>query len=144
MNNEFMQRAIELAKQVKNDIPVGAVVVKDDKIISEGFNTRRLDNFITSHAEIIALQKASQLLNDWRLNDCDLYVTLEPCPMCGWAILQSRMRNLYFGSYDTKYGAFTVAHLNKMSDSKPAIYGGINEYECSTLLKEFFKNIRKS
>lgn len=140
---EFMQKAISLARQVKNDIPVGAVIVKDNQIISSGFNTRRIDNFITSHAEIIALQKASQLLNDWRLTDCDLYVTLEPCPMCGWAILQSRIRNLYFGAYDTKYGAFTVANLDKMSDTKPNIYGGICEDECEEMLKNFFKNLRK-
>lgn len=143
MNNEFMQAAIEKAKQVENDIPVGAVVVKDNKIIASGFNTKEKNNNVTSHAEIIAMNKASNILGNWRLDDCDIYVTLEPCPMCGWAILQSRIKNIYFGSYDNKYGAFSVAHLEKISDSKPAIYGGICEQDCDKILKVFFEKLRK-
>lgn len=143
MNNEYMQIAIELAKKVKNDIPVGAVIVKDNQIIASGFNTKEKDNDITSHAEIIALKNASNILGNWRLDDCDIYVTLEPCPMCGWAILQSRIKNIYFGSYDNKYGAFSVTHLEKISDSKSVIYGGICEQDCDALLKVFFINLRK-
>lgn len=140
--NEFMQTAIEQAQKVYDDIPVGAVIVKDGKVIASAFNTKEGDNDITSHAEILALRKASSVLNNWRLEDCDLYVTLEPCPMCGWAIMQSRIKSIYFGSYDSKYGAFTSIKLDKYSDYKPKIYGGICEKECDELLKNFFKNIR--
>lgn len=140
--NEFMQTAIEQAQKVYDDIPVGAVIVKDGKVIASAFNTKEGDNDITSHAEILALRKASSVLNNWRLEDCDLYVTLEPCPMCGWAIMQSRIKSIYFGSYDSKYGAFTSINLDKYSDYKPKIYGGICEKECDELLKNFFKNIR--
>ena len=143
MNNKFMQFAIEQAKKVKNEIPVGAVVVKDGEIIAQTNNTKENDNDITSHAEIIALQKASKALKNWRLYSCDMYVTLEPCPMCAWAILQSRIKNIYFGSYDNKYGGFSVAHLEKISEFKPNIYGGICEDKCDKLLKEFFDKIRK-
>lgn len=140
--NEFMQTAIEQAQKVYDDIPVGAVIVKDGKVIASAFNTKEGDNDITSHSEILALRKASSVLNNWRLEDCDLYVTLEPCPMCGWAIMQSRIKSIYFGSYDSKYGAFTSIKLDKYSDYKPKIYGGICEKECDELLKNFFKNIR--
>ena len=143
MNNKYMHFAIKQAKQVQNDVPVGAVVVKNGEVISCGFNTKENDNDITSHAEIIALKKASELLNNWRLDGCDIYVTLEPCPMCAWAILQSRIKNIYFGSYDNNYGGFTVANLEKLSDLKPNIYGGICEQECNALLKSFFENLRK-
>lgn len=143
MNDKFMQLAIQKAKQAQNDVPVGAVVVKNGKIIASGFNAKENDKDITSHAEIIALKKASQVLGNWRLEECDIYVTLEPCPMCAWAILQSRIKNLYFGSYDNNYGGFTVVHLEKISDSKLNIYGGICEQECDELLKSFFENLRK-
>lgn len=142
MNNNYMQIALEQAKQVQNEIPVGAVVVKDGQIIAFAHNTKEKDNDITSHAEIIAIKKAEEVLKNWRLDDCDLYVTLEPCPMCGWAILQSRIRNLYFGSYDNQYGAFSIANLEKLSQSKINIYGGICERECDNLLKTFFENLR--
>lgn len=142
MNNKFMQIAIEQAKQVHNDVPVGAVVVKDGKILAQAHNTKENDNDITSHAEIIALKKASEVLKNWRLDGCDLYVTLEPCPMCAWAILQSRINNLYFGSYDNKYGGFTAANLEKLSDKNLNIYGGICEDDCEILLKNFFENLR--
>ena len=138
-----MQLAIEQAKQVRDDVPVGALVVKNGEIISTGFNTKEHDNDITSHSEIIALKKASQILGNWRLDGCDIYVTLEPCPMCAWAILQSRIKNIYFGSYDNNYGGFSVAHLEKLSDSNPNIYGGICEHECDNLLKVFFEKLRK-
>lgn len=143
MDNNFMQLAIEQAKQVRNDVPVGAVVVKNGEVISCGFNTKENDNDITSHAEITVLKKASQVLGNWRLDGCDIYITLEPCPMCAWAILQSRIKNIYFGSYDNNYGGFSVAHLEKLSESKPNIYGGIFERECDNLLKIFFEELRK-
>ena len=138
-----MELAIEQAAQVKNDIPVGAIIVKDGEVIASGFNQKEQNNNITSHAEIVALNKAAKTLNNWRLEGCELYVTLEPCPMCGWAILQSRIKNVYFGSYDNKYGAFSVAHLEKLSDTPSRIFGGICENECNNILESFFKELRK-
>lgn len=138
-----MQIAIKEGKKADGDIPVGAVIVKNNEIIAKACNTKEKDNDITSHAEILALREASKKLNNWRLDDCDLYVTLEPCPMCGWAILQSRIKSIYFGSYDTNYGAFSSADLLKLSPTKPNIYGGICEDECNILLKEFFEFQRK-
>lgn len=143
MNDKFMQLAIEQAKQAQNEVPVGAVVVKNGKIIASGFNAKENDKDITSHAEIIALKNASQVLGNWRLEGCDIYVTLEPCPMCAWAILQSRIKNIFFGSYDNNYGGFSVAHLERISEFKPNIYGGICEQKCDTLLNDFFENLRK-
>lgn len=141
---EFMKLAIEEAKNANGDIPVGAVLVKDGKIIASAFNTREKDNDITSHAEIIAIRKAEKLFKNWRLDGCELYVTLEPCPMCGWAILQSRIKSVYFGSYDANYGAFSskIDLRTLLPGSKLNIYGGIMETECDTLLNKFFKNIR--
>lgn len=105
---------------------------------------RELDNDVTSNAEILAIRKAEQVLGNWRLDDCDLYVTLEPCPMCGWAILQSRIKNVYFGSYDTNYGAFfSKVDLRKFSTFTPNVYGGIMEKECDELLNSFFTDLRK-
>lgn len=141
--NKYMELAIKEAQKTKDDIPVGAVIVKDGKIVASAFNTKEEDNDVTSHAEILALRKASKLLGDWRLEDCDMYVTLEPCPMCAWAILQSRVKNLYFGSYNTQYGAFfSSVDLRKLSNSKINIYGGIMEDECDKIIEDFFKNIR--
>ena len=141
--NSFMKIAIEEAKNSELDIPVGAVVVKNGEVISVAHNERELNNDITSHAEILAIRKAERILDNWRLEDCDLYVTLEPCPMCGWAILQSRIKNVYFGSYDVDYGAFSKAELNKISTFHSNIYGGIMETECDKLLKDFFNKLRK-
>ena len=138
-----MNLAIEQAIKTEKDIPVGAVVVKDGEVIASAHNTKELDNDITSHAEIIAIRKASKILNNWRLTGCDIYVTLEPCPMCGWAILQSGIKNLYFGSYDSNYGAFTSnCDLRKISNNKTNVYGGIQEEECNRILIDFFKTIR--
>jgi tRNA(adenine34) deaminase len=139
-----MEKAISIAKQSGEDIPVGAVIVKDEKIISIAVNTKEKNNDVTSHAEIIAIRQAEQVLNNWRLEDCDMYVTLEPCPMCGWAILQSRIKNLYFGSYDYTYGAFfSKIDLRKLTNSKLQVYGGIMENECDKILEDYFKKIRK-
>ena len=138
-----MKLAIEEAKKAVGDIPVGAVIVKDGRVISKAFNTKEKDNDVTSHAEILAIRKAEQVLDNWRLDDCDIYVTLEPCPMCGWAILQSRIKNLYFGSYDVNYGAFTSkVDLRVIANSKLNVYGGLLENECDEVLNSFFKNLR--
>ena len=133
---EFMKLAIEQAQKADGDIPVGAVIVKDGKVLATTFNTREKDNDITSHAEIIAIREAEKFLGNWRLDGCELYVTLEPCPMCGWAILQSRIKSVYFGSYDTNYGAFSsrIDLRTIMIGSKLNVYGGIMEEECDALL----------
>lgn len=142
--NSFMSISINEAKKSGRDVPVGAVVVKNGDVIATAHNERELDNDVTSHAEILAIRKAEQVLGNWRLDDCDLYVTLEPCPMCGWAILQSRIKNVYFGSYDTNYGAFfSKIDLRKFSTFAPNVYGGIMEKECDELLNSFFTDLRK-
>ena len=142
--NSFMSISINEAKKSGLDVPVGAVVVKNGDVIATAHNERELDNDVTSHAEILAIRKAEQVLGNWRLDDCDLYVTLEPCPMCGWAILQSRIKNVYFGSYDTNYGAFfSKVDLRKFSTFTPNVYGGIMEKECDELLNYFFTDLRK-
>lgn len=139
-----MSISINEAKKSGRDVPVGAVVVKNGDVIATAHNERELDNDVTSHAEILAIRKAEQVLGNWRLEDCDLYVTLEPCPMCGWAILQSRIKNVYFGSYDTNYGAFfSKVDLRKFSTFTPNVYGGIMEKECDELLNSFFTDLRK-
>lgn len=140
---EFMNLAIKEAKKAVGDIPVGAVIVKDGQVIASAFNTKEKDKDVTSHAEILAIRKAEQVLSNWRLDDCEMYVTLEPCPMCGWAILQSRIKTLYFGSYDNNYGAFsTKIDLREIASTKLNVYGGIFEKECDEVLKEFFKKLR--
>ena len=139
----FMQKAIEQAKQTEADVPVGAVIVKNNEIIAFAHNEKQVDNDITSHAEIVAIRKAEKFLNNWRLEDCEMYVTLEPCPMCAWAILQSRMKSLYFGSFDKNYGAFgSKINLRDISNNKIKVYGGIMEDECDKILEEFFEKIR--
>ncbi len=141
--NEYMKIAIEEAKKTKKDIPVGAVIVKGSDIVARFHNKKEEDKDITSHAEILALRESARIMGDWRLEDCDMYVTLEPCPMCGWAILQSRVKNLYFGSYNSQYGAFSSSiDLTKISNTKTNIYGGIMEKECDKLIDKFFENIR--
>lgn len=141
---EFMSAALAMAKKSDGDVPVGAVIVKDGQIIASACNTREKDNDITSHAEIIAIRQAEKVLGNWRLDGCEIYVTLEPCPMCGWAILQSRFKAVYFGSYDSNYGAFcSKIDLRTLSNNqKILVYGGIMEMECDKLLNDFFKGIR--
>ncbi len=143
MLNDFMQIAIDEAKKVKVDIPVGAIIVKDNKIIASEVNQKELLNKTIYHAEILAINKANEVLNSWRLDDCDMYVTLEPCPMCMWAILNSRIKRLYFGAYDIQYGAAqSVLKLSKIANSKIEIYGGIKEIECNKILKDYFRGLR--
>lgn len=140
----MMETAIKEALMSGSDIPVGAVIVKDGKIISQSCNNREKTSDITGHAEIIAIREAEKILGNWRLDGCELYVTLEPCPMCAWAIIQSRIKSVYFGSYDTNYGALgSKTDLRKLTNCDLKVYGGIMEEECDKLLKDYFLNIRK-
>lgn len=140
----YMQNAINEALKSKIDVPVGCVIKKNGEIIAQTCNRRELDDDVISHAEILAIKKAQQYLSTSRLQDCELYVTLEPCPMCTWAILQAGIKTVYFGSYNSQYGAMGSAiNLAKFAHSKIKIYGGIEEEKCDKILKEFFEKIRK-
>lgn len=144
----YMNRAFELAQKayIMGEVPVGAVIVHRQRgeIIGEGYNRRECDNDPTAHAEIIAIKQAAQKLGTWRLCGCDLYVTLEPCPMCCGAIINSRIERVYFGAYDKNAGC--VHSLTDMFlmpfNHKPEAYGGISEEKCAELLKNFFEQRR--
>lgn len=139
-----MKRAINEALKSSDDIPVGAIIVKDGEIISKAFNTKEKEKDVTCHAEISAIRQAEKYLKNWRLDNCEMYVTLEPCPMCAWAIISSRVNTVYFGSYDRMYGALgTVVDLRKLANSKLKVYGGIMEEECDNMLKNYFDKMRK-
>ena len=141
-----MLEAIELAKAAAEcgEVPVGAVIVKDGKIIARGRNMREQKQNALSHAEIEAINNACNQLNTWRLQDCELYVTLEPCPMCTGAIINSRIKTVIFGAYDSKAGSMdSVINLcDYPYNHKPEIYGGICEDECLEILQNFFKKLR--
>ena len=143
---DFMGYALSLARlsAEEGEVPVGAVVVCDGKIVGEGRNRREIGKNALYHAEIEAIDNACKKLGGWRLWQCDLYVTLEPCPMCAGAIINSRIKNVYFGAYDKKAGSFgSVADFNTLPyNHKPQIYGGIMEEECASLLSDFFKKLR--
>lgn len=138
-----MQRAIRQAKIAQGEIPVGAIIVKDGQVVASAFNKKESLKDVTAHAEILAIREAEQKLNSWRLEDCDMYVTLEPCPMCAWAIVSARLKTVYFGSYDVNYGAFgSSIDVRKLSNSKLKVFGGIMENECDKILQEYFDNLR--
>lgn len=151
MKNEkekYMRSALRLAKKAESldEVPVGAVIVHNGKILAKGWNRRQTKQSSLEHAEVMAIQSACRKLKSWRLEGCDLYVTLEPCPMCSGAIIQSRIENVYFGAFDPKGGA--VASVVSLFDlpqwnHHPKWEGGILEEECSTVLKQFFKRKRE-
>ena len=146
---KFMKEALKEAKKAydKKEIPVGAVIVKDNKIIARAHNVKEEKNDTTKHAEIIAIQKASKKLNAWRLTGCEMYVTLEPCSMCAGALIQSRMSKVYIGTMDYKTGACGSV-LNLLVDyefnHRVEIEKNILQEECEKILKDFFKELRKS
>ena len=146
-NQDYMLEAIALAKKAARlgEVPVGAVVVKNGEIIGRGYNTRETENSILGHAEINAINEATKTLGDWRLDGCDLYVTLEPCPMCAGAIINARIGRVFFGAYDNVMGYFqSVADFSVMGyPNSPEIHGGILEADCKQLLTEFFEVLRK-
>ena len=147
-DEEMMLKAIELAKKAyeMGETPVGAIVVdKDGNIIGEGYNRRECDNSPTAHAEILAIEAAARYLGSWRLTDCTLYVTLEPCPMCAGAIINSRLKRIVYGAFDDKGGACSsVVNLFELPfNHKPLVRSRILEKECGELLTSFFEDLRK-
>lgn len=128
-----------------SEIPIGAIIVKNGEIIASATNKKEKNNDVTAHAEILAIKEATQKLGNWRLDECELYVNLEPCPMCAWAIIQARIKTVYFGSFDRNYGALgSVIDLRKLLNSNLKVYGGIMEEECDNVLKEYFATLRQN
>ncbi|MDD3706430.1 MAG: tRNA adenosine(34) deaminase TadA [Clostridiaceae bacterium] len=147
MNDFFMKKALEEAQKAfeMDEVPVGAVIVRNGKIISATHNRREISKDATAHAEMLAIREACEILGSWRLIDCDMYVTLEPCVMCSGAILQARIERLYIGAMDPKGGAagsildlFEDYHFNH----KTQVIKGILEEECGQILKKYFKEKR--
>ena len=145
----FMKKALKEAQKAYDleEVPIGAVIVKDDKIIARAYNLKETKNDTTKHAELLAIQKASKKIGAWRLSECELYTTLEPCSMCAGAIINSRIKKLYIGAKDPKAGA-AGSILNLFEDykfnHKVDVEYGVLEKECSEILKNFFKNLRAS
>ena len=143
----FMRAAIKQAQKAyeKSEVPIGCVIVHDGKIIARGYNRRNTDKSTLAHAEITAIRKAAKKLGDWRLEDCTLYVTLEPCPMCAGAIVQARITECVIGCMNPKAGcAGSVTNLLEMDgfNHKVTVRRGILEEECSSMLKTFFRELR--
>ena len=144
----FMKEAIKEAKKAEliDEVPIGCVIVKDDKIVARGHNVRETKKTPLGHAEIIAINKASKKLGAWRLQDCDIYITLEPCIMCAGAIIQSRIRHVYYGAKDPKGGAIESS-INvleaKNINHHPEISSGLLEEECSNIISQYFKRKRE-
>lgn len=141
---KLFERAIREAKQTSSlDVPVGCAILKDGVIIGAAHNQKEELNDVTGHAEIIAIREAQRKLGSWRLSECEMYITLEPCPMCAWAIISSGINKVYFGSYNTQCGALgTVMDLRQTANSKMEVYGGINEEKCDKILNKFFDKLR--
>lgn len=149
MNKEYyLEQALKEAEKAykKLEVPVGAVIVKDGKIIARAHNQKETKTDTTKHAEILAIQKASKKLKSWRLIDCEMYITLEPCSMCAGAIINSRIKKIYIGAMDEKTGA-AGSVLNLFEDytfnHKVEIEKNVKSKECENILKEFFKELRK-
>lgn len=143
-DEEFMKRALALAAEcaARDEVPVGAVVVKEGSIVAEGCNFKERENCAVRHAEIVALERAAKVLGNWWLEDCEVYVTLEPCPMCAGAMINSRIKRVVFGAYDPKTGAAG----SKVDLFAPGLFnhdvkveGGVLREECAALLSEFFR-----
>lgn len=148
MELKYMQEALKEAQKAykKEEVPIGAVIVHRGKIIGRGYNLRETSKQACSHAEIIAIQKACKKLGTWRLRECDMYVTLEPCPMCAGAIINSRIKNLYIGAKEPKSGAVGSV-LNLFEDykfnHKANVVTGVLEEDSTSLLQRFFKDLRE-
>ena len=147
-DEKYMAQAIRQAKKAAaiDEVPIGCVIVHEDKIIARAYNRRNIDSSTLAHAEIMAIKKASKKLGDWRLEECTMYVTLEPCPMCAGAIVQARIPKVVIGAMNPKAGCagsildmFQVKQFNHQVEAEH----GVLEEECRTMMKEFFKNLRK-
>ena len=144
---KYMKKAIHEARKAEliDEVPIGCVIVKDDKVIAKGFNHRESKRMVISHAEIEAINKANKKLGAWRLEECDIYITLEPCIMCAGAIIQGRFKRVIYGAKDYKGGAFGSS-IDVMKaeniNHHPEIVGGVLEQECSSLLSNYFKKKR--
>lgn len=146
MEERFMARAVELAREAARagEVPVGAVVACRGEIIGQGRNRREERRSVLGHAELDALEQAARTLGDWRMDQCDLYVTLEPCPMCAGALLNARIRSIHYGAKDARMGACGSV-LNLFEENfghRPALYRGPLEQECTKLLSDFFETLR--
>ena len=143
----YMKEAIRQAKKAwkADEVPIGCVIVKDGIIIARGYNQREKTQKSTAHAEIIAIERACKRIDSWRLEDCDLYVTLEPCPMCAGAIINARIRRLVFGARDPKSGCFgSVSDFNALAfNHKPQVVCGVRGEECAQILSAFFQKLRR-
>ena len=142
----YMKSALKEAKKAGliDEIPVGCVIVKDDKVIARGYNKRETKNNSLAHAEIIAIDKACKKLNSWRLDDCKMYITLEPCLMCSGAIIQSRIKEVIYGAKDYRFGCHEsfINVFDLKFNHKVDIKGSILENECQMIIKDFFKKLR--
>ena len=147
MQIQFMQKALELAKisAAEGEVPVGAIIVKGDEIVGTGRNRREYGKNALYHAEIEAIDNACKTLGGWRLWECDMYVTLEPCPMCAGAIINSRIKTVYYGASDLKAGSFgSVVDFNSLPyNHKPDIVSGVMQDEARKMLSDFFKGLRE-
>mgnify|MGYP002472460818 FL=1 len=148
MDQRYMKEALKQAKKADkiDEVPIGCVIVYEDKIIARAYNRRNIDKNTLAHAELLAIKKASKVLGDWRLEDCTMYVTLEPCQMCAGAIVQARIKRVVVGSMNPKAGcAGSVLNLLQMDEfnHQVELEIGVMEEECSRMLKEFFKRLRE-
>lgn len=147
IDKKYMQLALKQAQKAisHGDVPVGAIIVRNGQVIAEACNMREVEQDATAHAEIIAIKQACDFLKTWRLSDCTMYVTLEPCPMCAGAIVLSRLRRLVYGVADAKMGAaeslFNIVD-NKSLNHSVSVTAGLCEAECRAMLQEFFKQKR--
>lgn len=147
-DEKYMREAIKQARKAAkiDEVPIGCVIVYDDKIIARGYNRRNTDKSTLAHAEIIAIRKAAKVIGDWRLEDCTMYITLEPCPMCAGAIVQARIPRVVVGAMNPKAGcAGSVINLMQMDgfNHKAELTSGVLVDECRTMLQDFFKEMRK-
>jgi tRNA(adenine34) deaminase len=147
IDQKFMRGALQEAKKaaLKGEVPIGAVIVKDGKIIARGHNQREQNQSVLAHAELIAIKKAEKRLGSWRLEDCSLYVTIEPCPMCAGAIIQSRIKRVVYGAREPKFGAHEsiVRLFGHPFNHHVDVVGGVLKEKASELMKDFFRTLRE-
>ena len=146
---KFMRLALREAEKARgeDEVPVGAVIVKDGKVIARAHNRKEKMNCSNYHAEIVAIEKACKKIGDWRLNECDIFVTLEPCAMCSGALINARIGNIYFGAYDQKAGCCSTLYnlpVDSRFNHRPEVVeGGVLQDECANILSEYFKTKRQ-